>query len=247
MKIISKKEFQILNNNHAKRMSNDKFFNKEAINLLTKADAKYRWVHQNTWMGEPILNLPQDIIATQEIIFKTKPDYIIETGIAWGGSILFLASMLKIFGGKKVIGIDTYLPKSVKKTLNKFKTLKKNIELIEGSSTEIDTVKKIKKIISNSSKVLVILDSHHTHKHVLSELNIYSQFVKKNNYIICGDTIVEFIPKQKHRPREWGPGNNPFTALKEFLKNNNRFVIDKKIDNKLLITCHPKGYLIAKK
>ena len=155
--------------------------------------------------------------------------------------------MLKIFGGKKLIGIDTYLPKSVKKTLNKFKTLKKNIELIEGSSTEIDTVKKIKKIISNSSKVLVILDSHHTHKHVLSELNIYSQFVKKNNYIICGDTIVEFIPKQKHRPREWGPGNNPFTALKEFLKNNNRFVIDKKINNKLLITCHPKGYLIAKK
>tara|TARA_Y100000389_G_scaffold125116_1_gene122463 strand:+ start:1892 stop:2641 length:750 start_codon:yes stop_codon:yes gene_type:complete len=246
-KIISKKDFQTLNNFYAKKMSNDKKFNKDAVNLLVKGDANYRWVHQNTWMGEPILNLPQDIIATQEIIFKTKPDYIIETGVAWGGSILFLANMLKIFGGKKVIGIDIFLPDRVKHAINKHKSLKKNISLIKGSSTDIKIIDKVKKIISGSKKVLVILDSHHTHDHVLKELDLYSKFVKKNNYIICGDTIVEFIPKQKHRPREWGPGNNPYTALKKFIKINNRFKIDEKINNKLLLTCHPKGYLIAKK
>ena len=247
MKIISKKEFLNLNARYAFKMSKDKNIQKEAINLLVKADKNYRWIHQSTWMGEPILNLPQDIVIAQEIIFKTKPDYIIETGVAWGGSILFLASMLKIFGGKKVIGIDTFLPRTVLNAVNKSKSLKKNICLINGSSTDEKTIKKIEKIINGSKKILVILDSNHTQDHVLKELNMYSNFVKKDNYIICGDTIVEFIPKQKHRPREWGPGNNPFTALKKFLKKNNRFKIDKKIDNKLLLTCHPKGYLIAKR
>jgi cephalosporin hydroxylase len=246
MKIISKKKFQDLNNIHAKKMFRDKRFQKNAINLLVLADKKFRWVHQSNWMGEPMLNTPQDIIATQEIIFNTKPDYIIETGIAWGGSILFLASMLKIAGGKKVIGIDTYLPNSVKKAISKHINLKKYIHLINGDSTSPDVVKEVKKILNDSKKVLIILDSNHTHQHVLDELKIYSEFVKKNNYIICGDTIVEFIPKQKHRPREWGPGNNPFTALKEFLRKNKRFKIDEKINNKLLLTCHPKGYLIAK-
>ena len=247
MKILSKKEFLNLNDRYAFKMSKDINIQKDATNLLVKADKNYRWVHQNTWMGEPILNLPQDIIVAQEIIFKTKPDYIIETGVAWGGSVLFLASMLKIFGGKKVIGVDTFLPKTVLKAINKRKSLKKNIILIKGSSTDEKTVRKIEKIINRSKKILVILDSHHSQDHVLKELNIYSKFVKKGNYIICGDTIVEFIPKQKHRPREWGPGNNPFTALKIFLKKNNRFKIDKKINNKLLLTCHPKGYVIAKK
>tara|TARA_X000000950_G_scaffold289382_2_gene412622 strand:- start:15596 stop:16339 length:744 start_codon:yes stop_codon:yes gene_type:complete len=247
MKIISKNKFQSLNKIYSKKMSKDKNFQKKALDLIVRADKNYRWVHQNLWMGEPILNLPQDIMATQEIIYKTKPDYIIETGIAWGGSVLFLASMLKIFGGKKVIGIDTFLPSSVKKAVNKFEFLNKKVELIEGSSTDKKIIEKVKKIIKGSKKILVILDSNHTHSHVLEELNIYSKFVKKNSYIICGDTIVEFIPKQKHRPREWGPGNNPFTALKEFLKNNKRFEIDEEINNKLLLTCHPKGYLIAKK
>ena len=245
-KIISKKQFQILNDVSATKMARDKNINKSATKIFVEADKKYRWLHQNTWMGEPILNIPQDIMATQEIIYKTKPEYIIETGVAWGGSTLFLASMLKIFGGKKVIGIDTFLPNNVKKAVTKDLKLNKYIKLIKGSSTDADVFKNIKKITNNSKKILVILDSNHTHKHVLKELEIYSKIVKKNNYIICGDTMVEFVPNQKHRPRDWGRGNNPYTALKEFLKKNKRFVIDKKISNKLLFTNHPSGYLYAK-
>ncbi len=245
-KIISKRKFQKLNSLQADKMIKDELIKKDALNIFVKADKKYRWLHQYTWMGEPILNIPQDILATQEIIHKTKPDYIIETGVAWGGGILFLASMLKIFGGKKVIGIDTFIPKNVKKAVNKDKNLAKFIKLLKGDSTNAKIVNTIKKITKNSKKILVILDSHHTHNHVLKELNIYSKFVKKNNYIICGDTIVEFIPEQKHRPREWGPGNNPYTALQEFLKKNNRFIVDKNISNKLLFTNHPDGYLYAK-
>tara|TARA_B100000787_G_scaffold170108_1_gene164057 strand:- start:1353 stop:2102 length:750 start_codon:yes stop_codon:yes gene_type:complete len=245
-KIISKKEFQILNDIAATKMAKDKNINKGAVKIFVEADKKYRWLHQNTWMDEPILNIPQDIMATQEIIYKSRPEYIIETGVAWGGSTLFLASMLKIFGGKKVIGVDTFLPDNVKRAVTKDPKLNRYIRLIKGSSIEIDTINKIKKITNNSKKILVILDSNHTHDHVLKELELYSKFVKKNNYIICGDTIVEFIPEQKHRPREWGRGNNPFTAMKKFLKKNKRFTIDKKISNKLLFTNHPSGYLYAK-
>ena len=92
---------------------------------------------------------------------------------------------------------------------------------------------------------MILLDSYHTHDHVLKELKLYQQFVGKDNYLICGDTIVEHIPEQKHRPREWGPGNNPKTALIEFLKTNDRFAIDEKLENKLLFTCNPGGYLKA--
>ncbi len=245
-KIISKKKFQKLNQVAANKMFKDKNINNAASKIFVNADKNYRWLHQNTWMDEPILNIPQDIMAMQEIIYKSRPEYIIETGVAWGGSILFLASMLKVFGGKKVIGVDNFLPNNVRKAVIKDPKLKKYIRLIKGSSIDTSIIKKIKKITNNSKKIMVILDSHHTHSHVLKELELYSKFVKKNNYIICGDTIVEFIPEQKHRPREWGPGNNPFTALKEFLKKNKRFLIDKKISNKLLFTNHPSGYLYAK-
>ena len=228
-------------------MSKNKNIINAANKLFVNADKNYRWLHQNTWMNEPILNIPQDIMAMQEIIYKSRPEYIIETGVAWGGSTLFLASMLKIFGGKKVIGVDIFLPNNVKKAVTKDPKLNKYIKLIKGSSVDTNIIKKIKKITNNSKKVLVILDSNHTHDHVLKELELYSEFVKKNSYIICGDTIVEFIPEQKHRPREWGHGNNPFTAMKKFLKKNKRFTIDSKISNKLLFTNHPKGYLVAKR
>ncbi len=246
--IISKKKFEQINSISAKKMSKDLLLKKKALKVLFQADKNYRWLHQNSWMGEPFLNLPEDIIALQQIIFKTKPDFIIETGVAWGGSILYMASLLKLFGGKKIIGIDTFIPSNVNKATSKDKSLKKFIELIKGDSTSVTVINKVKKIVSKSKKILVILDSNHTHQHVLKELTIYSKFVSKGNYMICGDTIVEFIPEQKHRPRPWGPGNNPYTALTEFLNyKNNRFQIDLDICNKMLFTNHPSGYLLAKK
>ena len=133
-------------------MSEDYLLKKKTLKILFQADKNYRWLHQNSWMGEPFLNLPEDIIALQEIIFKTRPDYIIETGVAWGGSILYMASLLKLYGGKKIIGVDTFIPINVKKATSKDKSLKKYIKLIKGDSTSKIVINKIKSIISKSKK-----------------------------------------------------------------------------------------------
>jgi cephalosporin hydroxylase len=243
--IISKKQFLALNQKAAKEMQrNDRLLSK-AKNVLIKAD-RYRWLHQNSWMGEPLLNLPQDMFALQEIIYKTRPDYIIETGVAWGGSLFFSASLLELIGGKKVIGIDIFIPNNLQSRLAKNARLFSRIKLVTGSSTSCGTIQQVRKIIGRSKKVVVILDSFHTHDHVLKELISYSRFVGEGFYLICGDTIVESIPAQGHRPRPWGPGNNPATALQEFLKTNKRFAVDRDIDAKLLFTCHPGGYIYAK-
>ena len=245
-KIITKDQFIKLNQNSANKMSKNKKLQNEAIEIFTKAD-KYRWVHQTLWMGEPILNLPQDMFAIQEIIFSTKPDYIIEVGQAWGGGLLFYASLLKLFGGKKAIGIDIFIPNDLKKRLKSKKQLTKYITYIEEDSTNDNIIKKIKRITKNSKKVMVILDSNHTHEHVLKELNLYSILIKKGFYLICSDTIINYIPIQHHRKRSWGPKNNPYTALKEFLKKNKRFKIDKEKNNKYLFSCHPNGFIKALK
>jgi len=225
-------------------MALDADLGNQALDLLIKAD-QYRWIHQTTWMGEPLLNLPQDMFAIQEIIWKTKPDFILEIGVAWGGALLFEATLLEILGAGKVIGVDIFIPQDLRDRLMNRDKLSDRIVLIEGGSTDEDTVKKIKSILNGSKKCLVLLDSYHTHEHVLKELNIYSEFVENGQYLICGDTIVEHIPAQDHRPRPWGPGNNPATAVLEFLSNNKRFALDKDIDNKLLLSCHPGGYLKA--
>ena len=241
-KIITKNQFLKINKSMSLKMSKDISLQKDAIKIFTKAD-KLRWVHQALWMGEPVLNLPQDMFAIQEIIYSTKPDYIIEIGQAWGGGLLFYATLLKMFGGKKVIGVDIFIPADLKKRLKSKKSLVDNIHYLQADSTQNSTFEKIKKITKNSKKVMVILDSHHTHEHVLQELKLYSRLVKKGFYLICSDTIINYIPKQYHRQRPWGPQNNPYTALKEFLKTNKRFKIDKEFNNKFLFSCHPNGYL----
>jgi len=230
----------------AKKMAADKKLQKKAIDLLVKAD-RYNWVHQTNWFGEPILNLPQDMFALQEIIYKTRPEYIIEVGVAWGGSLLFYSTLMEVLGGKKIIGIDIYMPKDLKKRLLSHGKLSERLILINASSIEKSTIEEVKKILGESKKTLIILDSFHTHEHVLKELRLYSQFVGKGYYIVCSDTIIEDIPVQKHRPRPWGPGNNPKTAVWQFLKENRSFGIDRKLENKLLLSCNPEGYLIRRK
>jgi len=246
MKILSKKEFLELNRKSAEKLYHDKKLQSDALQVLVNAD-RYRWLHQSSWMGEPLLNLPQDMFAIQEIVYKTRPDFIIETGVAWGGSLLFHASLLELIGGKYVVGIDVFLPRNLIDRLKKNKKLYKKIKLLKGSSTDSALIKKINAITGNSKKVLVILDSYHTHDHVLQELRLYSKMVGKGYFLICGDTIVEKIPKQAHRKRAWGPGNNPETALREFLKDSKRFKRQNSFDQKMLLSCHPGGYLQAVK
>lgn len=244
--ILTKEEFLQLNERTAGEMSRDKELQDKAREVLVEAD-QHRWIHQNSWFGEPLLNLPQDMFAIQDIIWRTRPDFIIEVGVAWGGGMLFEAMLLEILGGKKVIGVDIFIPPDLRQRLASHGKLSDRLELIEGSSTAPETLARVEALLGGSRRVLVILDSYHTHEHVLKELRAYSPFVEKGQYLICGDTIVEYIPPQLHRSRPWGPGNNPATAVREFLTESGRFVVDEKIDQRLLFSCHPGGYLQAVK
>ena len=221
------------------------FQNKELKNLSKKTFLKaykLRLSYLNTWMNEPILQTSDDILALQEIIYTTKPEVIIEVGVCWGGSILFYDHMSKVVNIKKIIGVDTYIPDDLKKRIFK-KVDKKKVLLLNGLSTDERIIKYIKKITKRYKNFMIHLDSDHTYQNVLKELNNYSKFLNKNNYIIVGDTIVNRIPTQKQWVREWNKNNNPEIALKEFLKKNKNFIIDKRINYKQLITHNPGGYI----
>lgn len=242
--IISREQFFELNRQCAEQMCADGKLLEDALDVLVRAD-RYRWIHQATWFGEPVLNLPQDLFAVQDIVWRARPEFIIEVGVAWGGGMLFEAMLLEILGGKQVIGIDIFVPEDLCERLRKYDTLFRRMALIEGSSTSEETLSEVEKLLGGSKKALVILDSNHTHEHVLNELRAYARFVGKGQYLICGDTIIERMPAQAHGPRPWGPGNSPATAVKAFLKEDGRFVVDEDIDRRLLFSCHPGGYLRA--
>jgi len=243
-KIVTKEEFLEINRKAAEAMKADRVLQEKANEVFVLAD-DHRWVHQATWFGEPLLNLPQDMFAIQEIIWKTRPDFIIEIGVAWGGALLFESAIFEIIGGKKIIGVDIFIPDDLRKRLMAHGKLSERLELIQAGSTDEQTVEKVRSILGGSTKTLIILDSHHTHEHVLKELQLYSPFAGKGSYVICSDTIVEYMPPHKTRERPWGKGNNPATAVKEFLSNNSRFVVDTDLEQKLLFSCHPGGYLKA--
>lgn len=244
--IISREQFFRKNEESALQMSRDADLQAKALEVFVKAD-QHRWIHQTTWLGEPLLNLPQDMFALQDIIWRTRPDFIVEVGVAWGGGMLFEATLLEILGGQKVIGIDVFIPQDLRERLAGHGALSERIVLVEGSSTSEETIAQLRHLIGDSRRVLVILDSNHTHAHVLSELRIYSQFIERGHYLVCSDTLVEYIPRQEHRGRDWGPGNSPATAVSEFLTETDRFEVDEIIEHRLLFSCHPGGYLVAVK
>jgi len=204
--------------------------------------SKYEYSYHFTWLGLPIIQFPQDIIALQELIWKIKPDLIIETGIAHGGSLIFSASLLELLGEGEVLGIDIDIRKHNKKAIQEH-PLYKRIKMLEGSSINKTIIKKVYKIAKGKKRILVILDSNHTQEHVFQELNAYSSLIKKGSYIVVLDTIIEDMPKDFVKNRQWSKGNNPKTAIHKFLKTNDRFKIDHNIHNKLLITVAPSGYL----
>ena len=202
----------------------------------------YEYSYHFTWLGRPIIQFPQDIIAMQEIIWKIKPDLIVETGIAHGGSIIFSASILELIGKGEVLGIDIDIRKHNRIEIEKH-PMYKRITMIEGSSTNKNIAKKVFQCAKGKKRVLVFLDSYHTQEHVLKELQLYSRLVKKGSYVVVFDTVVEDMPKDSSQNRPWGKNNNPKTAIKKFLKANKRFKIDKEIEKKLLITSSPDGFL----
>ena len=210
------------------------------------------------WCGRPIIQYPQDIISMQELIWSTKPDLIIETGIAHGGSLVFSASMLAqldmcqaIEAGikfdptksqRKVLGIDIDI-RAHNRTAIEAHPMASRIQMIQGSSISADTIDKVKEIALKYKRILVCLDSNHTHEHVLAELEAYAPLTSVGSYCVVFDTIVEDLPERMFPDRPWGPGNNPKTAVWEYLKTHPEFQIDKSIQHKLLITVAPDGYL----
>ncbi len=234
-------EFENRNKKFIKLMSKDSKLKLLSRKWFDKAFS-YEYSFHFSWLGRPIIQFPQDMIAIQEIVWRTKPDLIIETGIARGGSLIFYASILELIGKGRVLGIDIDIRKHNKKAIeNHF--LFKRITMIEGSSLDKKVAEKVYRFARGKRKVLLLLDSFHTHDHVLKELEIYSPLVKKNNYVVVFDTVVEDMPTSSSAERPWGKGNNPKTAVKQFLKNNKRFKVDKEIEKKLLITSCPDGFL----
>ena len=247
--MIYDKKFNIEVDKRVKNFSKNSKLKKSAKNFNIQASLR-KYSYNFLWAGVPIIQLPQDLILMQELIFKVKPDLIIETGIARGGSLIFYSSILSLIKKKyKIIGIDFDIRKHAKKVLSHHK-FAKNVTTIEGSSIDKKTSEKIKKLKKNYKKVLVCLDSNHVHRHVIKELNLYSKFVSKNSYIVVFDTTCGTFDKknmkkiaQNYNYKPFGIRSNPLTAVKEFLKKNKNFIIDYNFHNKGLITNCYNGFL----
>jgi cephalosporin hydroxylase len=234
------KQFELERAEAIKEMGNDQELRQKSLDWMLHAD-KYKYTYNYSWMGRPIIKYPNDILILQEMIWNLKPDFIVETGIAHGGSIIFSSSMLELLGHGEVIAVDIDIRQHNREEIEKH-PMAKRITMIEGSSIDPKIVNAIKEKVKGK-KVLVCLDSNHTHDHVLEELRMYADMVNVGSYIVCPDTFVEYFPKGYCDDRPWDVGNNPMTALIAFLKENDDFIIDKDIDNKLMITEGFDGYL----
>jgi cephalosporin hydroxylase len=220
--------------------------------------AKYRYTYLYSALGRPIIQFPQDMVALHELLWQIKPDLVIETGIAHGGSLIHSASMLALLdlcdafesgtmldprkSKRKVLGIDIDI-RAHNRAAIEAHPMASRIEMIQGSSVAPETIEQVHSIASQYKRILVCLDSNHTHEHVLAELNAYAPLTSVGSYCVVFDTVVEDMPKSMFPDRPWGPGDNPKTAVWEYLKGHTEFQIDKNIQNKLLITVAPDGYL----
>ena len=229
----------------------------DTANKFFIESAKDKYSYNFTYLSRPIIQYPQDIVAIQEIVWKVKPDLIIETGIAHGGSLILSASMLALIDlcehgqatlepdshkPRRVIGVDIDIRAHNRRALEKHPLYPRMI-LIEGSSIDENIIEKVSKESEGYKKILVCLDSNHTHDHVLAELKAYAPLTSIGSYCIVFDTVIEDIPQEMSPNRPWGPGDSPKTAVWEYLEGHSDFEIDKSIQHKLLITVAPDGYL----
>lgn len=208
-------------------------FMRESIN------AKYSYNFR--WMGRPIIQYPQDMLAMQEILWDVRPDLIVETGIAHGGSLVYYASLCELMGHGEVLGIDIDIRAHNREALESH-PMAKRIRLMQGSSIDPAVVDEVR-ARAMGKRVLVVLDSNHTHDHVLAELEAYAPLVSVGSYCVVFDTVIEDLPAGLYPDRPWDVGNNPKTAVVEYLGRDDRFVVDPDIEAKIQITAAPDGYL----
>lgn len=203
--------------------------------------AKHKYTYHFSWMGRPIIQLPQDMIAMQELVWRIQPDLIIECGVAHGGSIIYYASLLQLLGHGEVLGIDVDIRAHNRQAIESH-PMAHRITLFEGSSIDLDMVERVR-AHAQGKRVMVVLDSNHTHAHVLEELRHYAPLVSVDSYCVVMDTVVEDMPADAFPDRPWGHGDNPKTAVWAFLKENRDFQIDQTVQDKLLLTVASDGYL----
>lgn len=224
-------------------MAKDEELKRKSLDWMLHAD-KYKYTYNFRWLGRPIIKFPSDILLMQELIWDVKPDLIVETGIAHGGSIIFSASMLELLGGDgEVLAIDIDIRKHNRAEIEKH-PMSKRIRMIEGSSVSDETLAQVREAASKKKTVMVFLDSLHTHDHVLEELERYAPLVSVGSYLVLPDTFIEYFPPGYYsHNRPWDVGNNPMTALRAWLPKHPEFEIDHARMDKLMITEAFDGYL----
>lgn len=235
-------EFDERNRAMVDAMASDMAFQSASRDWMIRS-ASHEYSYHFSWLGLPIIQYPQDMLAVQEILWAVKPRVVIETGIARGGSLIFSASILELVGGDGiVVGVDIDIREPSRAAIQSH-PLARRITMIEGSSIDPEIVGTVAATAAARTPVVVLLDSNHTHDHVLRELELYSPLVTPGGYIVVFDTVIEEMPPGSYPERPWGLGNNPSTAIQTFLEGNDRFAIDHSIDQKLAITVARGGYL----
>jgi len=217
---------------------------KEAARGFMAEALKAQYSYNFSWLGRPIIQHPEDLVAMQEIIWQVQPRLIVETGVAHGGSAIFHAALLELLGGDGlVLAVDIEI-RSHNRPLIENHPLAKRLRLLEMNSLDEAAIAEAKTLAARGGPVLVVLDSNHTHAHVLAEMRLYSELVTPSSYMVVFDGVVENFP-ELHQPgdRPWGPGDNPLTAIRAFLAENRAFEVDWEIENKLLISTATEGYL----
>lgn len=218
-----------------------------------KVSSTHKYSYHFDWLGLPIIQFPQDIVAIQELIWRIKPDLIIETGVARGGSLMLSASVLALLDFsegnyspekqlRRVIGVDIEIRSHNRANIESH-PFSHYIKLLEGSSVSLEVLLQVKEIASKHRCVMVFLDSNHTTEHVAAELMAYADMVSPGSYLVVFDTVVNSLPKEMFADRPWGPENNPMIAVNEFLSARSDFVVDNVIDYKLGVSVAPRGYL----
>lgn len=201
-----------------------------------------KYMYNFSWMGRPIIQTPVDMMAMQELIWQVKPQVIVETGVAHGGSLLFYASLLELLGEGEVIGVDIDIRAHNRKAIEEH-PMSRRLHLIQGSSTSVEVVEQVRTRVIGKQRVMVCLDSNHTEEHVLAELDAYAGLVTKGSYLVVFDSVVEDLPKDFFADRPWNVGDNPKTAVHKWLPKHPEFVIDRDFESKLLLTVCPDGFL----
>ncbi|MTJ83896.1 MAG: cephalosporin hydroxylase [Telmatospirillum sp.] len=241
---MSKTSFEIEREKSIMEAGKDKKLKECGLDFIIKS-GKHRYVYNFSWMGRPFIQLPQDIVQMQEIMWTVRPDLVIDVGIAHGGSVIFYASMMEMMGiDGEVLGVDIEIRPHNRDAIATH-PMNKRITMLEGSSVDPEIIRKVHFFAKNHLKILVCLDSNHTHDHVLAELRAFAPLVTKGSYCVVFDTGIEDVPPDSFPDRPWGRGNSPKTAVNAYLKTTGRFVVDEMIDAKLVLSAAPGGYLLC--